>query len=171
MTLEKVIKLIPLAAGMGLLGLALMVMACGSGGSNNQASDNALPGVTLHYQILGPDDGNAGPDGAKHDTFKALDLKPVMVGQTVTISIENTDDVPHSFTSPELGLNILAQPAKEDGTSTVTTYSFIPTRAGTFRWYCAIPCDSDNNYWDMQKTSNGQSQDNFMAGYITVASS
>jgi hypothetical protein len=174
MKFEKLVKRIPLFAGMAFVGVALLLTACGGSGSNSgsgQAAGKVLPPVTLHFKIVGPDDGNTGPDGAKHDTFVALDPQPIAVGQQVTISIENTDDVPHSLTSPELGLNILAQPAKSDDQSTTTTYSFTPAKAGTFRWFCAIPCDSDNNYWDMQSSEKGPSQDNFMAGYITVVNS
>ena len=48
------------------------------------------------------------------------------------------------------------------------SYTFTPTKVGSFRWFCALPCDTDNAGWDMTSDGNGNGQNNFMAGYISV---
>jgi len=165
MTLAKLFKTIPfiLAGGIAVLAIG----ACGSGsqvGSANPVTATQL----LTYQVVGPDDATVtGPDGAKHDVFAALSGTTVKVGIPVTITITNKDDVPHSMTSPELGLNIVIPAATDKGDGTVS-YTFTPTKIGTFRWFCAIPCDTDNAGWDMTSDGSGNGQLNFMAGNITV---
>ena len=171
MTLAKLINRIPFAVAAGVAGLALV--ACGSGGqAGTKSVDNGsgAPAQLLSFQAVGPDGATVtGPDGAKHDVFGALSTTTVKVGIPVTITITNKDDVQHSMTSPELGLNIIA-PAKTDKGDGTVSYTFTPTKAGSFRWFCAIPCDSDNAGWDMTSDGTGNGQNNFMAGYITVTS-
>ena len=168
MSIKRIVKTVVVTGGIGLMGLALAVTACGPNSTATTSKHKSAPApVTLHFRITGPDDGKAGPDGAKHDLFAALDNQPITVGQKVTLSIENTDDAAHSLTAPDLGLNIQI-PGGQDGKSSFTTYTFTPKRSGTFRWYCAIPCDSDNNGWDMTSAGEGQDQTGFMAGTFTV---
>lgn len=126
--------------------------------------------VVIHYKVVGSDDGEMGPDGKRHDTFRALDPTSVKVGDTVTIEVSNYDDMPHGMSFPDLGINKMIAAGK-DGQPTVTRFTFTATRAGTFRWFCPIPCDGDNNMWAMTPdgAGKGMSQDQFMAGYITVA--
>jgi nitrous oxide reductase len=94
-----------------------------------------------------------GPDGKKHDAFTRTEFA-VKVGQPLTLKIDNTDNVPHSITSPVAGVNITVQPG-------VHSYSLIVSKAGRFQWYCMIPCDSDAHGWAMQNPG-------FMSGYITA---
>jgi len=163
MKLRKFFRLIPAVGALAIAG-ALVVTGCGSTGS----SVKALAPTTLSYKVVGPDDGLVGSDGNRHDTFYALKGTTVQVGQQVTITIANYDDMPHSFTSPELGLNIMLPPAKGENDPSVTTYTFTPSKMGRFRWYCAIPCDSDTNGWAMKSGAHGIGQDDFLAGYISV---
>ena len=166
MTFAKLFKMIPFVVVGGIAALA--IGACGSG--SQASSDNPVPPTAqlLSYQVVGPDEAPvAGPDGNQHDVFSALGSTTVRVGVPVTITITNKDDVPHSMTSPELGLNIVI-PAKTDAGPGTVTYTFTPTKTGTFRWFCAIPCDTDNAGWDMTSDGNGSGQLNFMAGTITV---
>jgi len=165
MSVKKIVSKLPLIGAIGLLAAAAAVSACGGGGAN--AGSGGKAPVTLNYKIVGADDGKVATDGNKHDVFQALDLQPVQVGQQVTIKIENEDDAQHSMTSPDLGLNIMV-PGAKDGTPGVVTYTFTPTTAGSFRWFCAIPCDSDNQGWDMTQGTKGPDQEDFMAGFITV---
>jgi plastocyanin len=146
------------------------LLAVGCGGTTN-AQSPAKPAVTLNYQIVAADDGDKGPDGATHDTFKLLNPQPVAVGQKVTLSFTNKDDAQHSFTAPDLGINVVVPGSKDENTPGTITYTFTASKAGKFRWYCAIPCDSDNDGWAMTADSNGTDQENFMAGYITVNAS
>lgn len=172
MSIKEIVGKASLFGGLGIVGAALVLSACGSTSNGNAGTQAAAPPapVALHFKIVGADDGKLGPDGAKHDLFQALDDQPLVVGQQVTISIDNTDDGQHTMTAPELGLNILV-PGKKDGQDGVATYTFTPTKAGNFRWFCAIPCDSDNNYWDMQASVDGPDQSGFMAGAFTVNAS
>ncbi len=94
-----------------------------------------------------------GPDGKKHDAFTTTEFA-VHVGEPLTLKIDNTDDVPHSITSPVAGVNITIQPG-------VHTYKMTVNEAGRFQWFCVIPCDSDAKGWAMEHAG-------FMAGYITA---
>ena len=94
-----------------------------------------------------------GPDGKKHDAFTKTEFA-VKVGQALRLRIDNTDNQPHSITSPAAGVNITVQPG-------IHTYTLIVTKAGRFQWYCLYPCDSDANGWAMQNPG-------YMSGYITA---
>jgi len=94
-----------------------------------------------------------GPDGKKHDAFTKTEFA-VKVGQPLKLTIDNTDNGPHSITSPAVNVNIVAQPG-------IHTYTLVVSKAGRFEWYCMIPCDSDANGWAMRNTG-------FMSGYITA---
>ena len=172
MNVKTLVKKAPIAFGVAVAGLALV--ACGSGspsGSSNLPGDNLggnQPAAqVITFKIVGADDGKVGPDGAKHDLFAPVGSTTVKVGQPVTITIDNTDDVQHSLTAPDLGLNIIAPGATDKGDGTIS-YTFTPTKVGSFRWFCALPCDTDNQGWDMTSDGSGNDQNNFMAGYINV---
>ena len=153
-------------AGAVLSVLALFTLAaCGSSGGAASPDEST---ATVSYTVTGPDDGDVGPDGQKHDTFKTTDSTNFKLGQRVTLKFTNTDDMPHSYTLPELGINVMI-PGAMDGKDGVATYTFTASKAGTFRWFCAIPCDTDNNGWAMKSSSKGADQDNFMAGYLHVS--
>jgi heme/copper-type cytochrome/quinol oxidase subunit 2 len=113
------------------------------------ASKPALQPVSL--KIVGA--FKPGPDGKRHDAFTTTDFA-VHVGQPLTLTIDNTDDVPHSITSPAAGVNITIQPGVHD-------YKLVVNEAGRFQWFCVIPCDSDAKGWAMEHAG-------FMAGYITA---
>jgi len=95
-----------------------------------------------------------GPDGKKHDAFTKTEFA-VKVGQPVMVRIDNTDNAPHSITSPAIGVNIISQPG-------VHTYRLLVTTAGRFQWTCMVPCDSDAGGWAM-------SHPGYMSGYITAS--
>jgi len=136
--------------------------------TSGTTSNGPRADVVLNYKVVGADQGMVGPDGKKHDTFSATNLTTIQVGKPVTISIQNMDEMPHSMTAPELGLNIMI-PAAKDGKPGTVDFTFTPTKAGTFRWYCAIPCDGDTHGWAMTPSAKGFGQEGFMAGTINVA--
>ena len=74
-----------------------------------------------------------GPGGKLHDAFSVTSFN-VRAGQPVKLVINNTDDVPHSITSPSAGVNIVAKPGTH-------TYTLLVQKAGVFQWYCNYPCD------------------------------
>ena len=101
--------------------------------------------------------GRLGPDGAWHDAFLPADFS-VRPGATVTITIENYDSGPHSFTSPAMGVNTIIPGGGTPTTPARVTFTFkAPTRPGRYAWWCAVPCDP----WAM-------AHDGYMRGFVTV---
>jgi plastocyanin len=176
---EAVIKkgkvMLQVLAGVGILGALLMSMvALSQSGDKREASAPAQAAATqaarapaaagtpatvsaaatkaLDLKIIGS--YKIGPDGKKHDAFTKTEFA-VKVGQPLTLRIDNTDNSPHSITSPVAGVNIIAQPG-------VHTYTLLVAKAGRFEWYCMLPCDSDAHGWAMQNPG-------YMSGYITAA--
>jgi hypothetical protein len=156
-------------AGAGILAALLMSTVAliqsgerNEGGSNRATSTSSAPATPaatppapaakpVSLKILGA--FKTGPDGKKHDAFTKTEFA-VRVGQPLQLKIDNTDDVPHSITSPVAGVNITIQPG-------VHTYTLTVNEAGRFQWFCIIPCDSDAKGWAMEHAG-------FMAGYITA---
>jgi len=184
-----------------LAGLALLIAACGtgvvpasSGGDQAGTQSAALPfadtgsqlgarsgAQVVTFTVVGAAQGAVGPDGRRHDTFRATSPTTVTAGHPVTVVIENHDDMPHSFTIPELGIDRLV-PAAANGNTGNVTFSFTPSTAGTYRWFCVLPCDQDNNDWAMGPSAAGAVRmggmgtgmmepgvDGFMAGYLSVS--
>jgi plastocyanin len=100
--------------------------------------------------------GRKGPDGQWHDAFSNADFA-VKAGQTVTVTVSNFDDSPHSFTAPSLGLNVAIPGGSEKQGHTVKFTFKAPSKPGTYEWFCAMPCDP----WAM-------SHDGYMRGHVTV---
>ncbi|MFI5280908.1 MAG: hypothetical protein ACHQU1_10450 [Gemmatimonadales bacterium] len=157
-------------AGVGIFAALLMsAVALIQSGGKSEASATAQPVVrqaaaaalapaastgkanVVDLKIIGS--YKVAPDGKKHDAFTKTEFA-VKVGQPLKLRIDNTDDVPHSITSPVAGVNITAQPGTH-------TYALTVTKAGRFQWFCMIPCDSDANGWAMRNPG-------FMSGYITA---
>lgn len=116
----------PLAISI-LLALAVVAaVSCGSddsGGGSTSGSD---------------DDGGSSGGAASSVTVSAQDFTfspdPVEVpaGATVTVTFENDDDVPHTMTSDDLGLDIKA----DGGASTEGT--FTAPDSGSVEFHCEI---------------------------------
>jgi heme/copper-type cytochrome/quinol oxidase subunit 2 len=158
-------------AGLGVLAAVVMsaIALIQSGQTHRVAMMSSQPAVTraaavlpaaatstavakpIALQIIGS--YKIAPDGKKHDAFTKTEFA-VKVGQPLQLKIDNTDDVPHSITSPVVGVNITVQPGTH-------TYTLVVKEAGKFKWYCMIPCDSDANGWAMQNPG-------YMSGYITA---
>jgi plastocyanin len=100
--------------------------------------------------------GRKGPDGNWHDAFLPADFS-VSAGATVRVTVYNYDDMPHSFNADQLGTDVTIPGGSEDKPS-VTTFTFrAPQTAGSYEWYCAMPCDP----WAMN-------HDGYMRGRVTV---
>lgn len=145
---------------------ALLAVAFKLNGNQSQAraqapaaaSTSASAGVQQVKINIKSDEehGKFGSDGNWHDAFLPADYT-VHAGATVKVTVYNYDDMPHSFTSPGLGTNAKIAAGSEDKPS-VTTFTFhAPQKAGSYGWFCALPCDS----WAMMH--NG-----FMRGYVKV---
>jgi plastocyanin len=109
-------------------------------------------------------------DGKGHDTYIPSELK-VKAGSTIKVTVSNYDEGPHTFTSPDLGVNATIAPAT-NATKKIpskTTFTIVVKKAGKFRWYCALPCDAKAAGWAMTPGSSGPDQDKYMAGYVVAS--
>jgi plastocyanin len=155
-------------AGVGVLAALAMSMVALINASERQVAAAtpqlalAQPNVTPSAGTAGPPakiievkvvaEGKKGPDGKLHDDFTVTEFH-VTVGQPVTLRIDNTDTVPHSITSPEAGVNIVASPGTHG-------YTLLVTKPGRFEWHCMFPCDP----WSMAHIG-------YMRGFITATRS
>ncbi len=103
--------------------------------------------------------GRKGPDGTWHDAFVPADFT-VHAGDKVTVTVQNYDSSPHSFTSASIGVNEIIAGGGTPGAAHATTFTFTaPKKAGAYQWWCSVPCDP----WAMKH--NG-----YMRGIVTVVS-
>jgi len=131
------------------------------------ATGSSTKTVTQTMVIVGHSLGAKGSDGLRHDTTLGASFA-VLQGSKVTVTVYNYDEGPHTITAPNLGLNVKIPGAKneEQGIPSSKTFTFTATKAGKFIWYCSLPCDAGQKFWDMKSPST---KIGFMAGYITVA--
>lgn len=142
-------------------------------GSQPDVDVSAL-GITGHitvYVLPGSSGlGFTGPDKAHHDTMVPSSFV-LRKGVRVTLTVVDLDEMKHSITAPGLGVNFIIKAGVErkDGTiaPTTTTFTFVPAKAGEFRWYCIFPCDMPQ-HWAMSASYDGPDRDGFMAGIIRV---
>jgi hypothetical protein len=146
-------------AGAGVLAAVLMSMVALVQSSERQEAHAsqaaaeraaALPPVAKMVDLSVIPEYKRGPEGEKHDAFTTTEFA-VRAGQPQELRIDNTDDVPHSITAPEAGVNIVVKPGTH-------SYTLLVRQPGRFLWFCAFPCDE----WAMQHPG-------YMSGYITVS--
>jgi plastocyanin len=91
----------------------------------------------------------------------------VLQGAEVTVTVYNYDEGPHTITAPKLGLNVTIPGARdeENGVPSKKTFTFTASKAGKFSWWCSLPCDAGQKFWDMKHPTK---KNGFMAGLITV---
>lgn len=139
------------ATSMGMNGGAM------HGGVVNSSGVAASSSESVKLVIKSDEEkGKKGSDGAWHDAFLPADFS-VSAGATVSVTVYNYDDMPHSFTSDGLGTNVTIPGGSEEKPSETTFTFHAPQKAGSYDWYCAMPCDP----WAM-------SHDGFMRGRVTV---
>jgi uncharacterized cupredoxin-like copper-binding protein len=172
----------PSAAGMAG---AMSSTMSGSSASGAAAASSTAPAKSITLSMK--PDAKRGSDGKTHDAVLPTADLTVKAGQTVRLTIYNYDDMPHSFTSPGLarGAAIPAGMQQMQGTAqdlkampmpgmgvdktipggtdkapskTVITFT-APSKAGTYIWYCRLPCDPFS-----------MAHDGYMQGRVTVTS-
>ncbi len=149
--------------GLGALGalalLALALSACGSSSSPAGAATQSSEGAEDVKLVVKSDEQKAkkGPDGNWHDAFLPANFS-VEAGDTVHVTVYNYDDMPHSFTAPEMDVNQKIAAGSEEKPSKTTFTFTAPTKSGSYEWFCALPCDP----WAMQHFG-------YMKGHVTVA--
>ena len=117
--------------------------------SQAAAEAAVLPPVAKMVVLKVIPEYKVGPEGEKHDAFTTTEFS-VRVGRPQQLQIDNTDEVPHSITAPDAGVNIVVMPG-------VHTYTLVVKRTGRFIWFCTFRCDE----WAMEHTG-------YMSGYITA---
>lgn len=131
-------------------------------GSHIPANTEILVSVLPHARM--------GSDHQRHSAFIPSDYV-IHAGQEVTLKIVNSDPMPHTIISPDLGTSIVIPAARRQGdrlSPSVTAYHFRPAHKGVFRWYCSTPCDTGAGGWAMNADFDGPDRDGFMAGYFYV---
>jgi hypothetical protein len=141
-----------LSSDRGANGTTTLAAARSSAPATAATAPAPAPARTMDVKII--PSYKLGPDGKKHDAFLQTEFA-VKVGQPLMLRIDNTDESPHSITSPQIGVNIIAQPG-------VHTYRLLVTAPGRFEWTCMVPCDTEAGGWAMSHVG-------YMAGYITAS--
>lgn len=126
------------------------------------ASFTVRAGVPVRVTIVNHDSGTAPLAGAMQMYDAVQGGAETLDGKAVT-SVENSK-VAHTFTVPELGINAVVPAAPEGSTNTVT-FTFTPTKAGTYEWHCYAPCGEGK-----EGMSGAMSTQGWMEGRITVQS-
>ena len=146
----------------GILGMVL-------GFSLKSSEKSASVSSQIAFITLVVDGSKAlGPDNKTHDVFTPSNFT-IYASQLVKLTIFNYDSMPHSFTSPVLNIDFQAPESQTAGIPTVSNFQFSQATPGTYRWWCALPCDSESNGWAMTTGSDGQpDQIGFMGGFVTV---
>jgi hypothetical protein len=100
------------------------------------ATIHVTKGATVKLTIKEYDDmATALPAGSQFNTVTGG--KATFNGAPLT-NVTN-QDISHTITIPELGINIPLPKAPEGGVATVV-FTFKATKAGTFVWQCMTPC-------------------------------
>ncbi len=121
--------------------------APGGSSGGGAAAAKASVSETVSLKVIA--EGKKGPEGKLHDDFTVTEFH-VIVGKPVTLKIDNTDEVPHSITAPEAGVNIIVEPGTHE-------YKLVVDKPGKFEWHCIFPCDP----WSMEHVG-------YMRGFITA---
>lgn len=146
-----------LTAGVGLVWTAT------TGGSHpaaaGPASAAAAPAAAVQNISMTinppPDFGVKNASGDTVDAFVPASFT-VKAGVPVRVTVTTYDDMPHTFTAPDLGVDQMIAGGSNDKPNTVT-FTFTPTHTGSFEWLCKTPCDT----WAMANVG-------FMRGIVTV---
>ena len=165
---RTVLGLATLLGGVALAGGAVIGVAAGvgavwhatnppggarAGGAARAADAAAAAGIKLVIKDVQTPQGEqpayVGPSGLVGSPV----LFDLDAGTKTNVTIVNESQMPHSFTSPALGVNVTIPP----GPSTVH-FSVDPKSAGKVSWQCTFPCGS----WVMSHVG-------YMEGFVEVS--
>ena len=176
----KVKKIALLGLAPAAVALTIGLSACGSSSaapaaSSSSSSASAVTSSQQTYTMeilngkMAGKYGITAPDGKGHDTYVPSHMT-VKAGTPVTITVYNWDEGPHTFTISSLNINQTI-PAYVSATQpSVTTFTVTFPKAGTYRFYCAMPCDAGHGGWAMttDRLGKGPDQSAFMAGDVSA---
>jgi plastocyanin len=106
-----------------LAAVVVVVLAISAGYYINSVSGNAANSVTIDMEVTAGTPQNGGPDHFLPANFTVTE------GEHVTIVFDNTDDGPHEFQIPALGVD--TQIVQGGQTVRIT---FVPDKVGTFAY-------------------------------------
>ncbi len=121
-----------LAIGLVLLALGLVAAACGGGEEEKTTSQS--PGATSAPRTTAPAQATTAPAGAL--SVAQLDFRfdpdklTAQAGKAVTVNVTNNGRVSHTFTITELNADKVLSPGEK------ATVTFTPSKAGTFAYFC-----------------------------------
>ncbi len=118
-------------------------------------------GAQVTLTITNHDDGTAPLTSALSQYDNVQGGTETVDGTAVTS--EPNANVAHTFTVPELGVNVVIPAAPTGGTNTIV-FTFTPSKAGTFTWNCYAPCGSGSDGMGGAMVTDG-----WMTGKVTVA--
>jgi hypothetical protein len=135
------------SAGSGMAGMP---------GMSTAASAAAPQALTVAWKT-DTEQGKKGPDGKWHDAALPANFT-VHAGAKVTVTTENYDSSPHSFTAPGLAVNAIIAGGGSASSPSPGKFTFTaPAKPGRYLWRCTIPCDP----FAMMTIG-------YMRGYVTV---
>lgn len=117
-------------------------------------------GAKVTLTITNNDDGTA-PLPSSMATYDNVQGGTETVDGTPVTSEPNAQ-VAHTFTVPELGVNVVIPAAPTGGTNTIV-FTFTPKKSGSFTWHCFAPCGSGSDGMTGAMATSG-----WMEGTVTV---
>lgn len=123
-----------------------IVAGCTSQPSNTSSAVPAPGFEDVEEKILGVNTGSGTQGSGELREFtvtaRRFSFNPdpieVNIGDTVRITI-TSQDVAHGFALDEFGVNAFLRPG------IASSVEFVADRAGTFRFYCTVPCGSGHS--------------------------
>ena len=145
-----------LTAGVGAVWSAVTRTSSPSGTATAAAAPRTPAAVAVKMTIDAPPQGGSRGSNGAVDQAYAPGALAMTVGTTYDITILNYSTDGHTWTLPELNVNAVV-PVGSTSSPSVTHFTVTPKKAGTYQWFCAVPCEK----WSM--ATNG-----FMRGYVVV---
>lgn len=126
------------------------------------ADVNVHKGAPVTLTITNYDDGPA-PLTSALATYEQIAGGTEEVDGAAVTSIPNAQ-ISHTFSVPDLGVNVVIPAVPEGKKSVVVTFKFTPEKTGTFVWHCFAPCGSGSD-----GMTGAMSTMNWMEGNVTVS--
>ena len=145
-----------LTAGVGAIWSAVTGSSSSSASTAAASAPRIPAAVAVKMTIDAPPLGGVkGSNGGVDEAYVPGALT-MTVGTTYDVTILNYSKDGHTWTLPDLNVNAVV-PVGSISSPSVTHFTVTPKKAGTYQWFCAVPCEK----WSM--ATNG-----FMRGYIVV---
>ncbi len=125
-------------------------------------SELSVPaGATVVLTVKEYDPGNTAL--AENSPYNAVQGGTETVDGNAVTSVAN-DQIAHTITIPQLGINIPLPKAPDKGFTTIVFTFKAPSAAGSYEWKCMTPCGADPN-----GMGGSMQADTWMRGHVVVA--